>query len=380
MWKVQLCELYYNEREQLAVLDVLQSEWLTMGERVATFERKFSQFHGMETPGVAVSSATAGLHLILMAAEIGHGDEVILPGLTFVSDANVVCQLGAVPIFADSQGLLDLNVSVDDIISKITNKTKAIVVVHFAGYPLALDRLKEICEVNGILLIEDVAHAPGAEINGNMCGTLGDAAFYSFFSNKNLAVGEGGMVLSQNNELIEKVRSLRSHGMSSPTLDRHKGRAHTYGVTAIGLNYRMDEIRAAIGTVQLEKLPLIYDLRRSLVQEYLNCLNESDVLIPFASVPKDVTPAYHIMPVILPEYTDRVSLMNNLRREGIQTSIHYPAFHSFDAYTHHIRQGDLPVVDIITERELTLPLHPRMTNADVQFVCDELIKGLSDAL
>ena len=379
MWEVQLCELYYDHRERAAVGEVLESEWLTMGERVATFEKRFSDYTAASNIGVAVSSATAGLHLILMAAGIGQGDEVIIPGLTFVSDANVICQLGATPIFADSQHTQDLNVSVKDIVRKISPKTKAIVIVHFAGYPLYVDELMDICAKRGILLIEDVAHAPGALIDGKMCGTLGDAAFFSFFSNKNLAVGEGGMVLAKCEVFLEKIRSLRSHGMSSLTLDRHKGRSHSYGVDAIGLNYRMDEMRAAIGIVQLEKLPEINAARRELVHHYISNLTSSEILIPFAAVPYDTRPAYHIMPIILPDHVDRVNLMYKLRQKGIQTSIHYPAFHSFSAYKKYIQQGDLPIVDEITEKELTLPLHPKMTNSDVDFVCENLVQEVSYA-
>ena len=179
-WKFQLCELNYDHREQKAVASVLEKEWLTMGEYCAQFERKFSSFINHKNSGLFVSSATAGLHLLLMAAGISRGDEVIIPGLTFVSDANTVMQLGAKPVLADSVSLANLNVSFESIEEKISERTKAIVIVHFAGYPMDLSELIIICREKNILLIEDCAHAPGAQIDGLYCGALADASFFFF--------------------------------------------------------------------------------------------------------------------------------------------------------------------------------------------------------
>jgi dTDP-4-amino-4,6-dideoxygalactose transaminase len=372
-WEVQLCELNYCGKEVDAVKEVLNNEWLTMGAVSAQFEQSFSDFHNHHSPGVFVSSATAGLHLILMSLEIGSGDEVIMPALTFVSDANVVRQLGATPVFADSESLTNLNVSSKDIIRRITNNTRAIVIVHFAGFPLDISDLSKICKEKGIFLIEDCAHAPGAMLGSRFCGTLGDFSFYSFFSNKNLAVGEGGMVLAQDTESLQKIRLLRSHGMSSVTLDRHLGRSSSYDVLTAGLNYRADEIRAAIGIVQLEKLKQGNAKRGILTEYYRKKFRGSQIIVPFDGIDA-VLPAYHIMPILLPENINRNQLMETMKNKGIQTSVHYPSFSSFTAYRNTADFNQLKIANEICERELTLPLHPRLDYQDIDLVADTLLE------
>jgi dTDP-4-amino-4,6-dideoxygalactose transaminase len=380
-FKVQLCELNYDKAEEEAVANVLKTQWLTMGDKTNEFERNFVEFQSDVKNGeaIAVSSATAALHLILMALNIKKGDEVILPGLTFVSDANVVQQLGATPIFSDSNSIHDFNTSITDVISRITDKTKVIIVVHFAGFPIELQILKSLCDNKGITLIEDCAHAPGASVNNIKVGNLGHASFFSFFSNKNLAVGEGGMVYTGDKKLAARVRSMRSHGMTSLTLDRHKGRAHSYDVIDIGLNYRIDEMRSALGIVQLSKLIAGNEKRKQLFSRYKENLASSRVLCAFTQLEDNLKSAYHIMPVIIPQSMNRIELMNELKSRGIQTSIHYPPFSGFSAYESNIRFGELPIVDEICARELTLPLHPKMKISDVDYVCENL-KEIIDAM
>lgn len=367
-WKVQLCELNYDHAEREAVASIIENEWLTMGEHSKRFEQEFSSFINHHNQGVFVSSATAGLHLLLMAVGISHGDEVIIPALTFVSDANTVVQLGAKPVLADSSSLEDLNVSVESIKEKISSKTKAIVVVHFAGYPMDLSELIKICTDREILLIEDCAHAPGAKINDAFCGTLGDASFFSFFSNKNLAIGEGGMVFCKNEELNRRVNLMRSHGMSAVTLDRHEGRSFSYDVISHGLNYRPDEIRGALGIVQLSKLEVGNKKRQNLVKRYIECLDQTILKIPFLATPKHHVGAFHIMPVLLPKETQRKKIMERLKSDGIQTSIHYPNFKNFSVYQSMFEHIEIPMVDEICAREMTLPLHPRMSSEDVEYI------------
>jgi len=375
-WKVQLCELNYDENEVNAVNQVLRNEWLTMGEETSEFESEFTQLIKHDNKGVFVSSATAGLHMILMALGIKQNDEVIIPGLTFVSDANVVAQLGASPVFADSVSLDNLNVSFDHIVSKITSNTKAIVIVHFAGFPMDLIGLKDVCSNRGIALIEDCAHAPGASIKGEMCGSIADFSFFSFFSNKNLAVGEGGMVFAKDPDYERKIRLMRSHGMSAVTLQRHLGRSISYDVECVGLNYRPDEIRAALGRVQLKKLGAANKTRKLLFDTYVSEFQDSNVKVPFSNVAIDTVPAYHIFPAILPENIDRSAVISRLKENGIQTSIHYPNFKDFTAYKSLVSPTDMPVVNQICDRELTLPLHPRMNENDVKEVTNALKKVL----
>ena len=243
------------------MLDVLQRRWLTMGDKTLEFERKFTEHLGGQVDSCAVSSCTAALHLALLIGGISAGDEVILPGLTFVADLNVVWMCGAVPVVADSTSLHNWNISVDDIRCKITPRTRAVIVVHFAGYPCDLEAISALCRRQGLLLIEDAAHAAGAEYRNRKCGTWGDIGCFSFFSNKNLAVGEGGMLVSGDPKIVQRARLLRSHGMTHTTSERHQGAVSGYDIVMPGLNYRLDEIRAALGLVQLSKLEWINNRR-----------------------------------------------------------------------------------------------------------------------
>ena len=377
MWKVPLFDLNFDHREEAAVSAVMQTRWLTMGEQTKSFERQFSSFLGHNATSVAVSSATAALHMSLLALGIDPGDEVIVPALTFVADANVVCMVGATPVLADSESLDNWNVSAETISKKITNKTKAVIVVHFAGFPCEMGSIVQLCKENNIALIEDVAHAPGASINGQLCGTFGDTGCFSFFSNKNLSVGEGGMVVSTQTEVAKKLSSLRSHGMTSLTLDRHKGRSVSYDVERVGLNYRMDEIRSAIGLVQLEKLASGNAKRKEHTESYRKLLSESSVEIPFSKIDPGITSSYHILPTLLPESVERSQVIAHMKQQGIQTSIHYPPFWDFTAYSGITKKQDAPVVAEICERELTLPLYPTMSVEQRELVVTALVEAIS---
>ena len=226
MWNIQLFKLNFDHKEVEAVQDVVSGGWLSMGEKIANFESEFGCFLGDRTMCSAVSNGTAALHMALIALNVGVDDEVIIPSLTFIADANVVNLVGAKPVLADSDTLDNWNISLDSIKKAITKKTKAVIVVHYAGYPCKdIEEISKFCKENGIGLIEDVAHAPGASIDNKKCGTFGDIGCFSFFSNKNLSIGEGGMVSTLDSGLHQKLRYIRSHGMTSLTLDRHKGRA-----------------------------------------------------------------------------------------------------------------------------------------------------------
>jgi dTDP-4-amino-4,6-dideoxygalactose transaminase len=237
-----------------------------------------------------------------------------------------------------------------------------------------LEKLKLICEQKHIKLIEDCAHAPGASYKSTMCGTFGDFSFFSFFSNKNLAVGEGGMVFSKDSILNEKIRLMRSHGMDRVTLERHLGRAISYDVVVPGLNYRADEIRAAIGREQLRKLADGNARRKEIYEIYVKLFEGSNVLPAFNFHSAETIAAYHIMPIILPFEADRDSVINELKNKGIQTSIHYPNFKEFKAYARIASEHKTPIVDNITSRTLTIPLHPRMTDHDAEKVARILLE------
>jgi dTDP-4-amino-4,6-dideoxygalactose transaminase len=316
--------------------------------------------------------------MALLAVDVQAGDEVIIPALTFVADANVVNLVGATPVLADATSLDDWNMSVESIEKKITAKTKAIIIVHYAGYPCKeIEAISKLCKSRGISLIEDVAHAPGASVNDRLCGTFSDVGCFSFFSNKNLSIGEGGMVSTLDSNILKRLGYLRSHGMTTLTLDRHKGRAITYDVAQPGLNYRMDEMRAAIGIVQLKKLKSGNALRKELTERYRLNLKASSVTIPYEAQPTNCKSVYHILPVLLPEGADRVAIIGSLKNAGIQSSIHYPPFWSFAAYEGQFSPSDSPVTADICLRQLTLPLFPTMTKSEVDCVCKALLEALA---
>ena len=240
-----------------------------------------------------------------------------------------------------------------------------------------MDEIIRIVKKNNLLLIEDVAHAIGAEYKGKKCGTFGDIACFSFFSNKNLSTGEGGMFVAKDAKTDEQARLLRSHGMTSMTVERHEGKIISYDVVRPGLNYRFDEIKAAIGLVQLEKLDESNRTRKTLVEKYCEELSGiQDLIIPWKNCSAEILSSYHIFPLLLPVGVNRGELITKLKDKGIQTSIHYPSIKKFKHYS-QIGITALPVADEISERVLTLPLYPTMQFKDVEFVASELKKILS---
>ncbi|MCP4351312.1 MAG: DegT/DnrJ/EryC1/StrS family aminotransferase [Desulfobacterales bacterium] len=376
MWKVPLFDISFDEKEREAVLKVIDSGWLTMGEMTQNFEKAFAEFTGVKY-AIAVSNGTTALHLANLVMGIGSNDEVICPSLTFVASSNAILYTGAKPVFADITSHDNFNISPEHIEAKITNKTRAIEVVHYAGYPCDMERITTIAGKYGLRIIEDCAHAPGAEYKGKKCGTLGDIGCFSFFSNKNMATAEGGMITTNNEELAEKVRIMRSHGMTTLTLDRHRGHAFSYNVVELGFNYRIDEIRAAIGIVQLEKLEAANSRRRELARVYRKMLTGTPGLkIPFEN--SCGISSHHIFPILLDKGINRQEFMEYLKEKGIQTSIHYPPIHQFDIYRQNLGYDKvlLSVTEEVAQREVTLPLYPSMGNEAVNYVCDTVIKYL----
>lgn len=374
-WKVQLFKLNFDNREVDAVKDVLESGWITMGQKTLDFESEYAKFLGGGVKCLAVSNGTAALHIACLALGVGPGDEVIVPGLTFIADLNVVKMCGAEPVLADITNVeADWAMDPANIESKITSRTKAVMIVHYAGYACDMDAICDICNRHNLPLIEDCAHAPGGEYKGQMLGTFGDVSCWSFFTNKNLSVGEGGMVVVKTDSLYQKCKNLRSHGMTVASFDRMKGRASTYDVAEPGLNYRIDEMRAALGLVQLAKLKDANAARKLLTERYFELLDSvSNVQIPFRLFNRG-TPTYHIMPILLAEGIDRQSVISRLAEQGVQASVHYPFMPEFTAYKNV--KGEAPKAKVVSERELTLPLYPTMTFEQVDLVCDALKRSL----
>jgi dTDP-4-amino-4,6-dideoxygalactose transaminase len=360
-----------GKEEKQALCGVIDSGWLTMGDKVAAFERAFAELHGVNN-AVAVNSCTAALHLSLEALNIGPGDEVMVPSLTFVATVNAVLYVGARPVFVDIQELGIPHISLEDAKTKFTARTKAVVVMHYGGYLVDLKAWRSFCDEKGLILIEDAAHAPAV----GSVGRWSDASAFSFFSNKNMSTAEGGMILSRNPSVLECIRYLRSHGMTTDTLTRHRGHAYSYDVIMLGYNYRMDELRAAMGLVQLARLRQWNKRRCELSNCYRHLLAAHLPEVVVAFDPKHETAA-HLMPVLLPIGMDRQRIMDYLRRGGIQTSIHYPPIHHFSYYLKKFPGVILPKTEEFCDRELTLPLHPSLTEDDVNSVVESLRKAIN---
>jgi len=364
-WRIPLADIDFDSREEAAVLEVLKSRWLTMGGVTQVFEQEFASYVGARH-AIAVTNGTAALHLACLAAGLGRGDEVIVPSLSFVATANAVRYTGAIPIFVDIESEQDLDISLTSIEQKLTERTRAIMVMHYGGYACDMPAIVTLARAHGIKVIEDAAHAIGSDIEGGKLGVWGDIGCFSFFSNKNMTTGEGGMIVTNDDAAADKMRTIRSHGMTTMSWDRHKGHAWSYDVVELGYNYRIDEIRAALGRVQLSKLEQNNKKRRNLSVLYREQLEElvPSVVVPFNN-PRG-TSACHLFPILLPMGCDRIGFMEHLKSNGIQTSIHYPPIHKFLTYAEGSdAQLDLPLTETVSSREVTLPLFAALTEENV---------------
>ena len=373
--ELPLFDLQLEPQDLEAVAETLRSGWLTLGPRTAAFEEAFAEHLGARH-AIALSSCTAALHLAYLAAGAGPGDEVIVPSFTFAATAAAALYCGGTPVFGEIISRKHPSLDPEDVERRITPRTKAVCVVHYAGYAAAADRLRELCDARGIALIEDVAHAPSATLGGRKLGTWGLAGAFSFFSNKVLSVGEGGLLCTDDDEVADFVRSRRSHAMTSGTWDRHSGRTDTYDVTGLGYNYRLDEPRAALLLSRLGRLESEIARRRELTLRYRELLGGIDgIIVPFedAEVPDS---SCYVISIMLEEDGRQAEVSARLRERGIQTSIFYPSIHRFSAYRERFPDVSLPITELASRTELTLPFYPHMTNADQ----DRVATALSEVL
>ena len=376
-WKVPLFDLSIGEEEVQAVQNVLRSKWISMGSITNEFENEFAKRQGAKHV-IAVTNCTAALHLALKALGIGEGDEVICPSLTFVATANSILYVGAKPIFAEIISHDNLTVSPEDIERRITHKTRAIIVVHYGGYPCEMDRIVDIANKYDLKIVEDCAHSPLAEYKGRKVGTWGNIGCFSFFSNKNMTTAEGGIITTNDDDIAEKVRLMRSHGMTALSFDKFKGHAVGYDVVELGYNYRIDDIRSSIGIVQLNKLESFNARRRELIKLYIeSLLGIDEIIVPFKYLidARDILSSFHIFPIIV--NTPRIKrdfVREGLTKKGIQTSVHYQPIHLFKIYRERFgyRKGDLPLTEWIADHEITLPLYPSMGEGEVLYIVESL--------
>lgn len=349
-----------GKEEFEAVKEVLLSGWIGLGPKTSLFEKKFSEF--IDSPYcVGLNSGTAALDMAMKLLGIGEGDEVIVPTITFVSTAHAVCYNGGTPIFADCDDTLGIDL--EDVRKKLTSKTKAVIVVHYGGRPIDLDKLKEI--VGDIPIVEDCAHASGSYYKGKHVGSSNIGCF-SFHAVKNLAMGEGGLISLQDKDMYERAKKLRWLGIDKGTWDRVDGdRSYwwEYSVDEIGLKSHLNDIHAAIGIVQLAKIKEMNSIRKHIAMMYSRCLH--DVIRIPESDDKDFQSSWHLYEI---EADRRDDLSVFLKDNGINTGVHYKPIHMYSCYKQDI---SLPVAEAKFKKILTLPIFPDL-GAGQEYIIDKV--------
>ena len=364
-----------SQKDIKAVVDVLRSGWITTGPKGHAFEEQISTYTtGKHT--IVVTSATAAMHLVLLAYGIGPGDEVITPSMTWCSTANLITLQGAKPIFVDINPHT-LMTSAEHIAPYITSRTKMIIPVHFAGAPLDLDPIRTLARKKNIVLIEDAAHAIGTEYKGKKIGHTGTALF-SFHPIKNITTGEGGAIVTDNGRLAKKLRILRFHGLGKDAWLRYtKNKTKQVEVLTPGYKYNLPDMQAALGITQLEQLDTFIEKRAQLANCYTNILKNIPDIHPLAIPSYNHRHTWHLYIVQLDKnhFTiNRDQLMNALKDHNIGTGLHFKAVHLHKYYRKNVpaKRGMLPNTEWASERILSLPLHPLMRKKDVLRVTDAL--------
>lgn len=361
-----------GEEELAAVKAVFESGWITTGPKNAELEQAFCQLTGNQH-AIAVSSATAGMHVTLLALNIQPGDEVITPSLTWVSTINIITLLGATPVMIDIDRDT-LMVTPEQIEAAITPRTRAIIPVHYAGAPADIDAIRAIGERHGIAVIEDAAHAAGCYYKGQHVGQQGTAIF-SFHAIKNMTCAEGGLIVTDDAELADRMRSLKFHGLGVDAYDRHtQGRKPQAEVIMPGFKYNLPDISAAIALVQLNKLAAINTRRAEIAQRYLTELADTPFL-PLAQPEWSHQHAWHLFIIRADEATcglSRDALMETLKAQDIGTGLHFRAAHTHKYYRERYPQLSLPNTEWNSDRICSIPLFPDMRDEDVSRVIGAL--------
>ncbi|MEM3765628.1 MAG: DegT/DnrJ/EryC1/StrS family aminotransferase [Candidatus Bathyarchaeia archaeon] len=366
---------WITREDKKAVSEALNSRWLTGGPKVARFEEAFAKYVGIRY-AVAVSSCTAALHLAMRVLNIGPGDEVIVPSFTFAATANAPLFCRAKPVFADIDEKT-FNISPNDILEKITTKTKAIIPVHYGGQPCDMKEILEIAEDHRLFIVEDCAHSLGAAYKGKKTGSFGVMGCFSFYPTKIITTLEGGMVTTNDEKLAAKLRILREHGMSKTALAREISATWYYDVEDLGYNYRLNEVQAALGISQLKRISKGIRRRIRLAHYYTKKLNNMTRGIITPNQASDRTHIFHLYVIRVKENIagiNRDTLFSKLRENGIETSVHYTPLHLMSFYRKMLktRLGTLPVTERVYKEVLSLPLYPTMTRKDVDFITETI--------
>ena len=355
-----------GEDEEKLVLEAVRSGWVSsQSPYVRRFEEEFARWLGVRH-AVAVSNGTVALHLALLALGIGPGDEVLVPDLTFASPANMVLLAGARPVFVDiAREYWCINPR--DIRKKITSRTKAMIVVHLYGHPADMDEVLDIARENNIYVIEDCAEAHGALYKGRMVGTFGDVATFSFYANKIITTGEGGMVVTNNDEVADKIKLMRDHGMRP-----------RYWHVVLGFNYRMTGLQAALGVAQLGKIDKLIDRKRRIAKIYGEILSDISCVETHPSM-EWATPSYWLYSILVTEKCKitRDELMHELERLGVETRKFFYPLHLMPVFKRYSGEEDYPVASYISEHGLNLPSGPKIEEDDIIYVAETIKKLLT---
>ena len=367
---------WVDEADIQAVVEVLRSDWLTTGPKVAEFEQAFADFVGARE-AVAVSNGTAALHAAMYAVGIGPGDEVIVSPMTFAATANCVVFQGGTPVFTDVDPDM-LLLDPTQVEAEITPRTKAIIAVDYTGLPCDYDALRDIADRHGLILVADACHALGGSYKGRLVGSLADLSTFSFHPVKHITTGEGGMITTSDPELARRMRIFRNHGITTDHRQREQLGSWFYEMVDLGYNYRLTDIQCALGMSQLRKLPSWVARRQEIAQCYDAAFAEISGVEPL-SVREDVSHAYHLY-VIRLDMTQlratRAEVFAALRAEGIGVNVHYIPVHLHPFYRERFGTGPglCPVAEAAYERIITLPIFPRMNDGDVNDVISAMRK------
>lgn len=372
IFKVPFFSPWITNSDKKIMMDALGSTLLTDGPKLREFELAFSKFTGARY-AIGVSNATSALFLSLKACGIGRGDEVIVPDMTFVATANAVIHTGATPVLTDVDKD-DMNISVSSIKNNLTNKTKAILPVHFAGRACKMKEISNIAKSNDLMIIEDCAHAIGTKIGNKHVGTFGNAGCFSFYPTKNITTIEGGMVITNSKEISEYVKTARNHGLTKSLIQRYsQGKPWDYDLKESGHNFRLDEIRSSLGLSQLHRIQKLNSMRKKAHEYYNSKLNKIKGITTFQISNKNES-AYHLYIIrIGKQYgISRDELFKKLLQVGISTSVHYKPLHKFTAFRRLKNRNELKNANELYAEILSLPFYPNISKRDQDLVIQHI--------
>jgi perosamine synthetase len=372
-WKIPLFKIYFDETDIRNVTDSLNTgmNW-AIGPNIDQFEKGLSNYIGSKYC-TTFNSGTSALHALLMAYKIGKGNEIIVPSFTFIATANSPLFVGAKPVFADIEEET-YGLDPEDVVRRITPKTRAIMPIHYGGCPCKIRELREIAQDHHLLLIEDAAESLGATIGNKKVGSFGDAGMLSFCQNKIITTGEGGAIVTDSKETFEKLKLIRSHGRLE-TSDYFTS-TDIFDYVTLGFNFRMSNITAALGVAQLQKVDKIIKMRRDLAGEYIKKLSKLRGNIKFNHFPYGYSQVFQLFSI---RANKRDDLIQHLANNGIMTKIYFSPIHTTHFYQKVLKYtSDLPVTEKVSSEILSLPFYPRMSRTDLEFVVDSIDQFYSE--